>query len=150
MLFYRKVCCLCVEVKAYVLMWCVWFARHWLGSWLWGGELKGSSSRSGLSSLGHSRYSTKYHRGRRERMGKIHRLPAFLLVKTPRPSSKLFGKGFVLNQLFKTVFLGPVCFRSLLCRVFMCAPLSTSPALKQAPDAALLWPRSSAAQMVPN
>lgn len=47
-------------------------------------------------------------------------------------------------------FLLLVYFRCFLCRVFMCAHLSMSPALKRAPDVAHLWTRSSAAPMVPN
>lgn len=62
------------------LCWVLFIHSHWLGCRLWGGELKGSCSRSGLLSLGHSRHPTSCHRGRGERMGQVHRLPAFLLV----------------------------------------------------------------------
>lgn len=51
-----------------------------LGCQLRGGELQGSCGRGGLLGLGESRLPAGRHRGGRERLGQVHRLPAFLLV----------------------------------------------------------------------
>lgn len=56
------------------------FFRHWMGSRLWRSEFKGSCSRSGLLSLGHSSVSASCNRGWGEGMGQVHGLSAFLLV----------------------------------------------------------------------
>lgn len=54
--------------------------RYRLDRRLWGGELKGPCGRRRLCGLGHSGHQPCCHGGRRERMGQVHRLPAFLLV----------------------------------------------------------------------
>lgn len=51
-----------------------------LGCQLRGGELQGSCGRGGLLGLGESRLPAGHRRGGRERLGQVHRLPAFLLV----------------------------------------------------------------------
>lgn len=58
----------------------VFLSRHWLDCRLWRGKLKGSSSRNGFCCLGDSSLTANYRTGRGERVGQVHRLPAFLLV----------------------------------------------------------------------
>lgn len=72
----KQVLCKCLMQSVYGAA----LRRHWLDSRLWRGELKGTRSRSGLCSMGHSTLPTSSHRRRGERVGQVHGLPAFLLV----------------------------------------------------------------------